>query len=238
MTRIAKIAGLVGGSLLVVAGVATATAAAAGVNFRPEAAQTPIPSATPTAPVQNGAYCQDYLAHLAKDLGVSQDKLGSAIKNAGAQTVDDAVANGTITRKQAGTIKSKLSAGTSCASAVTGLGQHGQDAEAARAVLVQAAAKALGITSGQLTTDLEQGKTVSQIAPQGMTEDQFTSAVQANVKSDLDGMVTAGKVTQIQEDAAMRAVPKLAQQLWTNGAPRAGRRPIHASPSPSPSVGS
>ena len=237
MTRFAKIAGMVGGSLLVVAGAATATAAAAGVDLRPGAGPAPSPSPTSTAQAQKATYCQDYLAHLARDLGVSQDKLGTAIKDAGGQTVDDAVARGTITQKQAGAIKSKVSADKSCAAAVAGLGQRARGAGVARTLVLQAAAKTLGIAPAQLTADLAQGKTVSQIAPQGMTEAQFASGLQSNLKSDLDGGVQSGKMTQAQEDAAVQAAPKLAQQLWTKGAPKAGRGAGRASPSPSPAAG-
>lgn len=221
IARIAKIAGVTaGGVALLVAGAVTATAAASGANplrAAPLAAASPSPSSG--AQAQRQASCQAYLGHLASDLGISQEKLNAALKQAGGQTLDDAVKKGDLTQQQADQISSKLSEKDACSGRLAALAE-GRNA-VGRKLLLQAAAQTLNTSSDQLAGELKQGKSISQVAPQGMTEQQFQSGLQTNLKSQLDAQVKSGKITQSQEDRALQRVPQIAEQAWTKGIPQA-----------------
>ncbi|MBO0689029.1 MAG: hypothetical protein J2P40_05575 [Candidatus Dormibacteraeota bacterium] len=236
IARIAKIAGATaGGVALLVGGAVTATAVASGAN-PPHAALLAAASPSPSsgAQAQRQATCQAFLNHLASDLGVSQDKLNAAAKQAGGQTIDDAVQKGDLTRQQANQLKSKLSEKDGCSGRLGAVAQGPNPV--GRKLLLQAAAQTLHTSPDQLGAELKQGKTVSQLAPQGMTEQQFESGLQSNLKSQLDSNVKSGKITQSQEDRALRRVSQTAEQAWTKGIPQAqGKSPTPsggASPAP------
>jgi ribosomal protein S20 len=166
-------------------------------------------------------YCQDFVGHLSHELGVSNDRVQSAMARAARETVDDAAVKGTLTRQQADAIKARISDRSICSSDLRGIDVGG----AMRDALLSAAASALGASTDQLRRQLDQGKSVSQIAPAGMTEQQFESKLRSSLRKELDAQVRAGKLTQAQEDAALSRVPAMAQRLWTQG--------THASPAPS-----
>jgi ribosomal protein S20 len=221
IARIATIVGVTAGGLaLLVGGAVTATAAASGANplrAAPLAAASPAPSSG--AQSQRQASCQAFLNHLASDLGVSQDKLNAALKQSGGQTIDDAVKKGDLTQQQANQIKSKLSEKDACSGRLGALA-GGRNA-VGRKMLLQAAAQTLNTSPDQLAAELKQGKSISQVAPQGMTEQQFQSGLQSNLKSQLDSQVKAGKITQSQEDRALQRVPQIADHAWQKGIPQA-----------------
>lgn len=221
IARIATIVGVTAGGLaLLVGGAVTATAAASGANplrAAPLAAASPAPSSG--AQSQRQASCQAFLKHLASDLGVSQDKLNAALKQSGGQTIDDAVQKGDLTQQQANQIKSKLSEKDACSGRLGALA-GGRNA-VGRKMLLQAAAQTLNTSPDQLAAELKQGKSISQVAPQGMTEQQFQSGLQANLKAQLDSQVKAGKITQSQEDRALQRVPQIADHAWQKGIPQA-----------------
>jgi urease accessory protein UreF len=66
-----------------------------------------------------------------------------------------------------------------------------------------AAASYLGITTAQLTSDLQSGKTLAQVAAatSGKSASGLIDALVAHEKSELAAAVTAGKLTQAQADA-------------------------------------
>ena len=217
------LAGITGGLALVAAGVAAAMASAGAFNAQP-VASTAAASSSPSST----NYCQDFQSHLAQALGISQSKLSAALSQAGDQTLNDAVKNGTITQKQADAIKSRQANGKACAAGLgelAGRGGHGAGGTSS----IQAAAQALGITTDQLQSQLSQGKTVSQIAPSGMTEQQFATAFQSALKNQLDAKVKAGAITQSREDTALSNASAMAQRLWTRGAQ-------HPHPKPTPTA--
>jgi ribosomal protein S20 len=239
IARIATIAGVTGGIALLVGGAVTVAGVASGANplrSEPVAAASPAPSSGGQGQAQQRrqAACQAFLGHLASDLGISQDKLNGAVKQAGGQTIDDAVRKGDLTQQQANQLKSKLSEKDACSGRVGGLAA-GRNA-VGKKMLLQAAAQALNTSPDQLAAQLKQGKSISQIAPQGMTEEQFQSALQASLKSQLDSAVKSGKITQAQEDQALQRVPEIAQRAWTSGIPqrngKSGSPSGGASPAP------
>ena len=231
--KIVCIAGIGVASLLVAGGVVAVTAYAAGVNLAPSAA-TPSPSAK-ASPGSKSAYCDKFMQHLASDLKTSDSNLQSQISKAAQQTIDDAVKAGDLTQAEADKIKSHMSGSKSlCSGPVAGLG-HGsrEGAGAFMQATLAAAAAAINQTPDQLRQQLMAGKTVSQLAPAGMTEDQFKAAFADNLKKQLDPQVAGGKLTQAQEDKLLQTAPKTADMLWNQGLPKPAGRPA-PKPSASP----
>jgi hypothetical protein len=213
MPRLAKIAGIVGGIVLGAAGATTAGAAASGLDRLPAAQISPSPSPSTKA----RGYCEDYVAHLARNLGVSKSRANDALKQADRQTVSNAVRSGSLTPKQASAANAQINGGDACTAAYN-LARLAHGAERAeRGMVLQAAAQAAGINPDELHTALSQGKSVSQVAHAGTTEQQFSSSFQTNLKRELDGQVKAGNLTQTQENKALKKAPRIAQHLWTSG---------------------
>jgi hypothetical protein len=78
-------------------------------------------------------YCGSFVSHLARDLGVSEERLQSAVTRAGRETIDDAVASGDLTTKQANALKSYLGGRSICSLGIHGMGKgSGSSATAAR----------------------------------------------------------------------------------------------------------
>ena len=232
--RIIRSAGIVVASLLVAGGVVAVTAYASGVNLVPMAAGTPSPSASPS---KASAYCDKFNQHLASDLKTSDSNLQSQISKAAQQTIDDAVKAGDLTQAQADKLKSQLSSSKSLCGAIAGLGHKHQaggqhEGGALKEASLAAAAATVNTTPDQLRQQLMAGKTLSQLAPAGMTEDQFSTQFTANLKKQLDPQIQSGKLTQAQEDKVLQAAPKLADELWNHGAARAAKPGPKASPSP------
>lgn len=192
-------------------GVVLAAAGAAAPALASGVAAVPSQSPSPGA---HAAYCQDFVGHLSRDLGVNQARLQVALTKAASQTVDDAVAKGDITSDQASTIKSRLTSGSICGAHMGGFEVGGG---AVRQNVVAAAATALGTTPEHVRSQLDQGKSISQIAPAGMTEQQFATKFESAMKTQLDAKVKAGTITQSQENQVLERAPALASRLWTHG---------------------
>jgi hypothetical protein len=78
-------------------------------------------------------YCASFVGHLARDLGVSEDRLQSAVTRAGRETIDDAAAAGDLNTQQANTLKSYLSGRSICSLGIHGMGKgSGSSATAGR----------------------------------------------------------------------------------------------------------
>ena len=204
-----------------------------GVVLAAAGAAPALASSVAAAPTQSpgpgahAAYCQDFVAHLAQSLGVNQTRLQVALTRAASQTVDDAVARGDITSDQANTMKSRLTAGI-CGAHLGGFDMNGVVSQN----VVAAAATALGTSPEHLRSQLEQGKSVSQIAPAGMTEQQFATKMESAMKTQLDAKVKAGTITQSQENQVLERVPAVASHLWTKGGKIPSPGATAASPGP------
>ena len=127
----------------------------------------------------------------------------TAFQKAVGETLADEVKSGQITQAQADAIKQKLANQTPC-TLPSAAGRTG-DKGAIGAYLQQymsAAASALGITQAQLTTDLKNGQSLSQIAAaQKVSEADFRTRLIANLMPALDKAVADKKLTAAQEQA-------------------------------------
>jgi hypothetical protein len=93
----------------------------------------------------------------------------------------------------------------------------------ARRIVFRAEAQALSLTPRQLRQDLRSGTSVEQLASKaGMDKTQFEAAVVTKLKPMLDKLVSAGKLTQGQENALIGRVQKGFLPGWTLK-PGAGR---------------
>jgi hypothetical protein len=103
-------------------------------------------------------------------------------------------------------------------------------AQVARRAAVAAEVQVLGVTAKELNADVKAGKTVQQLATaKGLTQAQFQTQYDAALQTQLDQAVTAGTLTQAQEQQAMKrlttAIPNWSQ------VPQAKKSP---SPTPTP----
>jgi hypothetical protein len=229
--RIVRIALAAAGALLVAGAVVAATAYAAGVPLQPFAASSPSPKPS-ASPSQRQEACTDFMGHLASDLGKSQSDVNAAAQKALGQTIDDAVKNGQLTQSQGDRLKQRVAGQTLCSGALGALSRPGGLGAPDRQILLDDAAKALGMTPSDLMSQLKSGKSLQDIATaKGMTEQQFRTAFVADVKADLDAQVKAGKLTQAQEDEILNRLQNGPLPFWSKAPRSGGRRP---SPTPTP----
>lgn len=200
--------------IITTAAVVTLLAAGSITAIGTASAQTP--SETPEAAQAHRKQVREsFLNKLAANLNVSMDQLKAAFKSAELSTVDDLVADGTLTADQGAKAKDKINSGDGL-----GLGRflgqhraarHGDRLQRIRAGLIKSAAKAIGIDAKALATDLRGGSSIADVAGQhGVSVDAVKAQITDDAKAALDKAVANGKLTQEKEDAALQ---KLAAKL-------------------------
>ena len=173
---------------------------------------------TTSAAAQAMDYSKVFIQKLAGTLGVDQAKLETALKTAGNATVDEALKNQDITKTQAEAWKARVQAGEY--QFFSHGGSHGFDRDGfdgrdgaghglggnGGSVLMDATAKALGLSSDALHMQIQSGKTLSEIAAaQKVDLKTVQVAAIAAYKTQLDAAVKAGKLTQAQADERLKA---------------------------------
>jgi hypothetical protein len=143
----------------------------------------------------------------AKQLGVEPAKLGAALTKALQHRVDAAVADGRLTKAQGDALKARIASGD--VPLLFGGGPHrggpgfgaGPGLRHRRAPGLDAAAKYLDLTEAQLRIQLENGKSLAEVAKaQGKTVDGLVAALVSAAQTKLDAAVKAGMLTQTQAD--------------------------------------
>jgi hypothetical protein len=82
-----------------------------------------------------------------------------------------------------------------------------QDRRQVARVLFESEADVLGITPGELRTDLKKGMSVSDLAQQkGLTKEQFADRLVAAAKPGLDKLVDSKQITADQEQNVLKAI--------------------------------
>jgi hypothetical protein len=174
-------------------------------------------------------YSKVFVQKLAGALGVDQAKLEAAMKTAGNATIDEALSKQEITKAQADAMKARVQAGEYGFFSRGGPGGkdgRGPDGGGSRdggrdggrnggpngdrmtggPALMDATAKALGLTSEELRTQVQSGKTITEIATAKKVDlKTVQAAVIAAYKTQLDAAVKAGKLTQAQADERLKA---------------------------------
>jgi AraC-like DNA-binding protein len=140
----------------------------------------------------------------AKNLGVSPSRLTEAIKKAFSDRIDAAVAAGRLTKAQGEELKQRLDSGDFPLFGPPAFGPgfpgpqlffHG----------LGSAASYLGLTEAQLHNQLEQGKTLAEIAKaQHKSVDGLKAALLDDVKAKLDAAVKDGRLTKAREQLVLK----------------------------------
>lgn len=215
------------------------------------------PVTTPTAPANpppappTNALEQTFWQSLANRLGVTIDRLTQAVKDAAKDTIASALQGGSLTQQQADALNQRADQwqpGQGIPLGGKGGRGHGGDGE--RGGLggpggLDAAAKALNMTSSELMTELQSGKTLADVAQaKGVSQDAVKQAMVAAKKAEIDAAVTAGRLTadqatqmksQIDQQAAGLDLNSLLRGHGFEGDPRPfgpGRAPNQAPQAP------
>ena len=140
------------------------------------------------------------VADAAGQLGVSLTQLSNALKQALSNQVDAAVTAGQLTQAQANELKARIEAGdVPLVGLGPGGGPGGRHLHLAGPGL-DAAATYLGLTESQLQTQLQAGKSLSDVAKANdKTVDGLVAAMVADAKQHIAADVAAGRLTEAQQ---------------------------------------
>jgi hypothetical protein len=207
MTRIQKIA--VGAVALVTVGGAGAAVAATKLGSPQQESQAVVNDA-------------------ANQLGVTPDRLTTALKTALKNRVDASVKAGHITKAEGDALKARIDE-----NAVPLLGpgrgrfEHGGRGHHGPGHLhgLDTAAKYLGMTEASLRTALDGGKTLAQVAKdRDRSVDGLVDALVAEKKADIQQHVKEGRLTQAQADEFLSGLKaRITDTVNGRFAPRFGR---------------
>ena len=184
-----------------VAGVLAATVAGGTAITAVNAQQsTPTPSAT-AGTQQRQQQADAWLTRLAQNLGVTTDRLRSALQQTALQEVDAALQRGDITAEQAQQARERINSGDVMRFGFRGPGGHdgpggrgGPGFGISHDDLVQF----LGITAEQLRTEHE-GKSLAQVAQaHGKSREQLITFLVTKAQEQIAAAVQAGRLTQQQ----------------------------------------
>jgi hypothetical protein len=155
----------------------------------------------------------DFMDSVAKHLGISRDKLDDATKAAAIDQVDAQLKAGQITKDHADELKKRIEAGDippfgglrgpgfGSGGAPGGPGGPGGLLKAGIGDSLAAAAKYLGLSESDLRGQLNDGKSLADVAKaQSKDLDGLKQAILAAAKSDLDKAVSDKRLTQSQAD--------------------------------------
>ena len=185
---------------------------------------------------------QAVLNDAAKQLGVTPSALSSALKKALENRVDAAVAAGRLTKAQGAELKQRIESGDVPFFGGPGLGMHHHMFGMLGRGL-DAAASYLGLSEAQLRTQLENGKTLADVAKaQDKSVDGLVDAIVADAKQHLDAAVKAGRITKSQEDTILSDIKARTTDFVNGKAPHfgfrhfEGGRPPHGGPLAPPGI--
>lgn len=161
---------------------------------------------------------------LAEILGVSVEEYDAAVDQAQEQVVDEALAEGWLTEDQADMLKWRMDQAPDFGMRGMGKGFGGFD----RGMfgrgdnLASVAADELGMKLTDLLTELQDGKSIADVAGEkGVDTQVIIDAYKAQLKEQLDSAVEEGRMTQKQADyfleqATERATDQM-DNTWDGG---------------------
>lgn len=163
--------------------------------------------ATASTPTKN-TYCTQFQQDLAKRLNVSTSTLQQAEIAAADDTLAQMVKDGKLTQTQANQIKTRLASGIPChlfgkaghgKGDKGGFGLGGPQLQKYMTAVESQIAQALRINTSTLTSDLQSGQTLHQIAAaHNVSDSQLESVIKSAVQNELKAAVSAGDITQTQ----------------------------------------
>jgi uncharacterized protein YidB (DUF937 family) len=194
---------LTGGFSLAQEGSATATNDAATPTTSDGATASPEAQSTPT---DKEALRDDFLNSLAKNLGVTRDKLDAALKTTDLGMVDKALADGKITADEAAKIRARIESGN-LPFFFPGRGHHGHggfEFGFKMGANLDDIANFLGINVQDVMAALKNNQSLAQIAKDhGKSRDDLKGFLVSKVKDNLDQAVTSGRITQAEADTKL-----------------------------------
>jgi len=156
-------------------------------------------------------------------LGVDPGKLSDALRRALADQIDSLVASGRLSQAQGDALKQRIQSGQAPLFGGRFGFDHGHGFGRFGAVGLGAAAGYLGVSGPDLRNALASGKTLAQVAQEhGKSVEGLVSALVDAAKQKLDAAVSAGRITQAQEDSFLSHLKQRATDL-VNGS---GGRPF------------
>jgi polyhydroxyalkanoate synthesis regulator phasin len=155
---------------------------------------------------------------LAEILGVTVEEYDTAVDKAQDQVVDEALAEGWLTEEQAELFRWRMDQ-------APGMGRHGMGKSFGAPLtgfrgtdgdsLLSVAAEELGMKLTELLTELQDGKTIAQLAQdKGIDTQKIVDAYLAEVQENVDAAVDQGRMTQKQADYYLeQAEARVTEQL-------------------------
>ena len=200
----------IGGALAIlfvgiIVGAVYGSARIASANSTTSAASNP-----PT-----NTYCTQFQQDLAKRLNISTSTLQQAEIASADDTLAQMVKDGKLTQTQANQIKSRLANGIPCnfmgkgghGPGKGGFGFGGPQLQQYMTAVESQIAQALRINTNTLTSDLQNGQTLHQIASaHNVSDSQLESVIKSAVQTELKSAVSAGAITQTQANTISQQV--------------------------------
>jgi polyhydroxyalkanoate synthesis regulator phasin len=173
---------------------------------------------------------QSFLGRVADKLGIGEDELRSAVTEAEQDIIDERVAEGTLTGEQGERLKERIENGDLlgplagprdqgrirdrlCDRVFDCIHEHVCNGASdcvdgrVRDYTQEAAETVLNMEREELLDELRDGKTMAEVAEeQGMPVEEFTAAMLAQVRQELDASVAEGELTEEQADAIFERV--------------------------------
>ena len=170
---------------------------------------------------------------IADALGISVDEYDAAVETAQNQVTDEALAEGWLTEEQAAQMKERMEQGFGPRGMGKGfMGPRGGFMGRGGDSIVGLIAEELGMTVQDLTAELQDGKTLGELATEkGVDVEAVTAKYLAQLEENLQQAVEDGKITQNQADymlsQAEERVPDMLNNTWEGrfpgGHPGGGR---------------
>ena len=160
------------------------------------------------------ARCDERLAKIAEERGVSVEQLEANIEARLLARIDAAEKAGRISSERAAKLRDRVSEGSLCRAA------HHRKARIAAHSMMGAAAKFLELDRAELREQLPGNSLAGLAVKQGKKVDDLKAAMVAPGKARLAKLVDAGKITQAQADKALERLELLADKLASKTFPK------------------
>jgi len=151
--------------------------------------------------------CDDRLAKIAEERGVSVEQLQTDIKTRLLARIDAAEQAGRISSERAAKLRDRVSEGSLCGAA------HHQKARIAARSMMGAAAKFLGLDREELRKQLSGTSLAGLAEKQGKKVDALEAAMVAPAKERLAKAVASGRISQAQAEEIGKKLEMLAEKL-------------------------
>ncbi len=186
----------------------------------------------------SGSPAQTFLADVASHLGISTGTLESAMQQARLDQVQQLLSAGKITSAQASQMETAIKSGK--VGPGFGRREHMGGGMFAGRGAMPAAATYLGLTPQQLRSDLQGGKSLSDIASSqsGKTVAGLEAAITTTMQQEIQQALSAGKITQQQATQQQGKIASFVQQFVTRTGMGAGHGGGWGPPAGEPQPGS